>query len=389
MKSNPATVRRVLRVALGVLLPALLLAAVIYRTKFTPVPVQFHEVAVGPVVAEVMGTGTLEARIRTAISPRLQERLIEVLVDQDSPVVEGQLLARLDDAETRAQVALATASLAAASATVERVKADEARAEAVAKLARFAHGRSSELRAGNFIATAEMDKAVEQVEVAEADLNRARAAIVEAERQAVAAEMQLRFQQERLSFTRIVSPYDGLVVRRDSDPGEVVVPGGTLMDLVATNEIWVSAWVDETVLADLRTGQPVRVVFRSQPTQSHAGVVARLGRETDRETRELLVDVRLRELPPNWTLGQRANVFIETGRKPSALFVPRSFVVWRSGSPGVFVGERGRARWRPVTLGYGGMATVEVTQGLAEGERVVVSAAPGAQLTDGQRVVPP
>lgn len=389
MKSNAATSRRARRIAPGVLLPALLLAAIIYRSKLAPLPVTVHAVTAGPVVAEVMGTGTLEAHIDTTISPRLQERLLEVLVDQNSPVVEGQLLARLDDAETRAQVDVATAGLAAARATVDRVKADEARAVAVAKRARSAYDRASALRARDFIATADMDKAVEQVEVAEADVRRVRAAIVEAERHTVAAEKQLVFQQERLAFTRIASPYDGLVVRRDSDPGEVVVPGGSLLRLVATNEIWVSAWVDETVLADLATGQPARVVFRSRPAQSQPGVLARLGRETDRETREVLADVRLRELPARWTLGQRADVFIETGRKPSALFVPRSFVGWRGGNPGVFVEERGRARWRNVTLGYGNAATVEVTQGVTAGERIVVAAAPGAVLTDGQRVAPP
>jgi multidrug efflux pump subunit AcrA (membrane-fusion protein) len=60
---------------------------------------------------EVMGTGTLEARVKTTVSARIQERLAEVLVDQGDKVKAGQLLARLDDAEIKQQVAIAEATL--------------------------------------------------------------------------------------------------------------------------------------------------------------------------------------------------------------------------------------------------------------------------------------
>jgi multidrug resistance efflux pump len=113
--------------------------AVIYVARFRPLPVVGHEVTTGPLIAEILGTGTLEARVKTTISPRLQERLAEVLVDQNDAVQAGQLLARLDDGELRQQVAMAEAGLAAARATVERVRVDEARAEAVEQQARRDH----------------------------------------------------------------------------------------------------------------------------------------------------------------------------------------------------------------------------------------------------------
>ena len=346
-----------------------------------------HTVATGEVRGEVMGTGTLEARVKTVISPRIQERLAEVLADQGDAVKSGQLLARLDEAETKQQVAIADATLAAAHATVERVRADEARAQAVLKQAQLDHRRSTELLAGKIAAQADFDKSAEALQVAEADLKRSQATIVEAQSQMFTAEKTLLYQKEHLAFTEMRSPYDGLVTRRDRDPGGVVVPGSSILQLVATDEIWVSAWVDETAMKGLKAGQPARVVFRSEPAKSYAGEVARLGREADRETREFVIDVRVKELPENWMIGQRAEVFIETGRKSGIVLIPAQFVRWREGKPGVFVNDHGKARWREVALGLRGLQSVEVTQGLSAGEQIVWFLEGQKQsLTDGQRI---
>ena len=376
-----------LRRLLTWLIVAALAGLAVYRLKFNPMPVTAHTVTSGEVSGEVMGTGTLEARIKTTISPRIQERLAEVLVDQNDLVKSGQLLARLDDGELKMQVEVAEATHLAARASLERVKTDEARAQAVDKQARLNHQRVFDLMATKVTSQDELDKAIEALQVAAADVLRSQASIAEAESQVVTAEKNLAYQRERLSYTRIVSPYDGLVVRRDRDPGGVVVPGGSLLQLISTNEIWVSAWVDETAMTDLVVGQPSRVVFRSDPTKSFRGKVARLGRETDRETREFLVDVGVSELPRNWTVGQRAEVFIETGRKPQALLVPRRFVQWREGKPGVFVNQQGKASWRALTLGLNGRESLEVTQGLSSGEQVVAPRdAKQAAIREGLRI---
>ncbi|MCI0533632.1 MAG: efflux RND transporter periplasmic adaptor subunit [Verrucomicrobiales bacterium] len=368
---------------------AIVIGFAVYRVKFAPVAVLVHKAAAGPIVAEVMGTGTLEARVKTTVSPRIQERLAEVFVDQNDCVSAGQLLARLDDGELKQQVAVATATLAAARATLDRVKTDEARALAVEKQARLDHQRLSDLLTTKIASQADFDKAQEQLNVAEADVKRSRAAITEAERQVLMAEQTLLYRKEQLSFTRIVSPYDGLIVRRDRDPGGVVVPGSSILQVISTNEIWVSAWVDETAMAGLAPGQPARVVFRSEPAKSYPGKVARLGREADRETREFLVDVGAQALPTNWAVGQRAEVFLETGRKDSALVVPLRFMSWRTGAPGVFVVEDGKARWREVKVGLRGLESVEVVSGLAQGELVCKPREAKSPLADGQRVSTP
>jgi len=378
-------------IALRKLLPWLLVAAVaafaFYRFKLRPTPVIPHTVATAEVRGEVMGTGTLEARIKTTLSPRIQERLAEVLVDQGDRVQAGQLLARLDDGELKRLVEVSEAALASAQATSDRVRVDEARAQAVEQQARQDHQRVSDLIKTQVSSQAEMDKAIELLHVAESDLQRARAATVEAQQQVNLAEKNLAYQRERLTFTRILSPYAGLVTRRDRDPGGVVVPGSSLLQLISTNELWISAWVDETAAAGLALQQKARVEFRSGAGKSYPGEVARLGRETDRETREFLVDVRVEELPSNWTIGQRAEVFIETGSKSDALAVPQRFLQWQKGKPGVFIADGGKAFWREVVLGLHGRDTVEVTQGLSAGEKVVALADPKQPpLKAGQRV---
>ncbi len=389
MKPPPFMKSRAIRTAIKVLLIALVTGVVIYRVRFAVTPVEAHPVVKGEIVAEVMGTGTLEARIKTAVSSKIQGRVAEMLVDQNDRVNSGQLLVRLDDSELQQQVQIAEASLAAARASVERVRADEARSQATEKQARQEFERVSTLVTRKAVSQSDLDKAVENLRVAEADLRRVTAAITEAELQVVTAEKNLRYQEERLRDTRIVSPFDGLIVRRDRDPGDVVVPGGSILHLVSTGEMWVSAWVDETAMAGLASRQPARVVFRSEPGSLYPGEVARLGREVDRETREFLVDVRVKQLPANWAVGQRAEVYVETGRKTGVLVVPERLLAWRPEGPGVFVNDSGKARWRAVTLGMRGRGEVEILLGLGGGDRVIATREARKSLLDGNRIAVP
>lgn len=369
------------------ILVAALAGFAVYKFKFAPVPVIAHTVARGAIVGEVMGTGTLEARVTTTIGARIQERLTEVLADQGDTVRKDQLLARLDDSEVRQQVAVAAATLAAARSTAERVFADLGRSEAVLALARLDHERTSGLLATKSVSKSDADKTAEVLRIAEVDIKRSNAAIAEAQGQVVMAEKNLLYREEQLAFTEIHAPYDGLIIRRDRDPGDVLVPGASLMQVIALGEIWVSAWVDETAMPMLATGQPARLIFRSEPDRSYPGTVSRLGRETDRETREFQVDVLVTEMPKNWTIGQRAEAFIEIGREADAVLLPPAFVVWKAGRAGVFVDEAGRATWRDVTPGLRSTQHLAIIEGLNAGEQVVRPPdGQKAALTDGQRI---
>jgi HlyD family secretion protein len=372
------------------LLVLLLVAAVaLYWFMLSPLPVAEHQLERGQIVADVMGTGTLEPRVKATISPKISGRIKEVLADQGDRVVAGKLMVRLDDEELNQQVEIAKANVDSARATIDRLKADKDRALAVFSQARLNYSRVQKLVTTRAASGEEMDKATEGINVAEAGVSHAEAASVEGQTNLIAAQRTLEYHRARLADTMITAPFDGLVVRRHRDPGDVAVPGSPVLTLISTDELWVTAWVDETELAKVQAGQPARVVFRSAPDRSYPGQVARLGRETDRETREFIVDVRILELPDNWTVGQRAEAFIEIARKSDVTLLPASYLVWRDDVAGVFVNQAGRAAWRPVKVGLRNQEKVEVLEGLAAGDTVVVPSTARTALTDGRRISSP
>lgn len=360
--------------------------AVGYWVRFAPVPVDVHVIDQGELVAEVMGTGTLEAHVKTSISSKISGRVVAVMVDQGDRVEAGQVLVRLDDSDLKQQVEIAQATVDAARAAVDRLVADRERAAAILAQARRDYTRTQGLLAQDNASSVEFDKAVEALSVAQAELSRAQAAVEEGRKQLAAAEKTLLYQRARLADTVVEAPFDGLIVRRSRDPGDVVVPGTEILHLISTAEMWVSAWVDETAMARLRAGQSARVVFRSEPQRAYTGRVVRLGREVDRESREFIVDVLVEVLPENWAVGQRAEVYIETARKDGVTRLPATLLVRRDGQMGVFVLDGGRAAWRAVELGLRGTAGVEVVAGLEPGEKVITPAKGSGTLRAGRRV---
>jgi HlyD family secretion protein len=294
----------------------------------------------------------------------------------------------LEDTEYRQQVGVAEADVAAAAAAIERLQAEQNRADAVLAQARVTHERLALAAAVSATSQQELDKATEALAIAEAEVSRAATAIIEGQKRLVAAERHLDYQRARLDDTTIEAPFDALVVRRDREAGDVVTAGSSVLRLVSLAEMWVTAWVDETELARLGEGQSARVVFRSEPATAYPGVVVRIGREADRETREIVVDVRAERLPANWAVGQRAEVYIRTDRREGVTTLPAGLLLVRDGKPGVMVDDAGRAGWREVAVGLRGRELVEIASGLVPGDIVVlpVDRRPGT-LKDGRRII--
>jgi len=362
-------------------------AFVVWWLMLSPVKVTTHQVTAGTVSAEVLGTGTLEARVTATVGPKMTGLITRVAVDQGDRVKGDDTLIELEDTDYKQQVGVAEEDVAVAVAAIERLDAEKRKAQAVLSLARLTHQRQEQAAAANASSQQELDRTAEALAIAEAELTRTQAAIAEGQRRRAAAEKTLEFQRARLSDTTVKAPFDALVIRRDRDAGDVVTAGSSVLQLASLDEMWITAWVDETELSRLAAAQSVRVVFRSEPGTEYAGVVARLGRETDRETREIVVDVRVDRLPDTWAIGQRAEVYIGVDQRENVTVIPAGLLLRREGRTGVMVNEGGKARWRTVVVGLHGRENIEIMDGLEPGDVVVSpAAASGGELTDGRRI---
>ncbi len=364
----------------------LLVGGIVYQIRFAPLTVQGVSPKRQTIVSTVMGTGTLEARVSTTISPKIAGRISEVLADQGDTIEEGQLLVQLDDEELQQQVEIAQANLEAARAALQRLMADKSRAIAVFEQSRRHHARMQSLKEKSAATQEDVDRAVESLAIATADVNRAEAGIAEGQKGLLSAEKTLEYHRARLADTQMKAPFRGLVVDRQREAGDIAVPGSAVLTVISTDILWISAWVDETEMAKLSASQPARITFRSQPDHDYPGTINRLGKQVDRETREFVVDVQVSQLPANWAVGQRAEVFIETQRQDNALTVPSSALHRRKNEDCVFIGENGTARWKAVTLGLRGRESTEVLKGLSESDIILLVPTDQTALTDGRRV---
>jgi HlyD family secretion protein len=360
--------RKSVKAAIVILIGALL----IYRVRFAPVQVETCKVMQDTIVAETLGTGTLEARVRAAVSPKISGRIAEVLADQGDRVVKGQRLLLLDDEDLRQQVEMAEAEVSVAHAGVEKAESDIQRAEAVEREAKAYHARVSEIASSGAMSLDSLEKAQKQMQVAQAELVSAKTAMAETQKRVIKAQAAYRYAEAQLAYTVVCAPFDGVIVKRNRDPGDVVVPGSAAMEIISLDELWISAWVDETQLGHIAVGQPAKVVFRSNGHQELVGTVARIAPQADRESRELLVDVSIEKLPEKWAIGQRAEVYIQTAHKKNASVIPHRAVTWRQRKPGVFVIENSRARWREITLGIEGRSHVEAVSGVEPDQTLMI-----------------
>ncbi len=324
-----------------------------------PVPVVAVHPQRGPLVAEVFGTGTLEAKVVVSFSAKMIDKVVEVLVDQGDTVADGQVLARLEATDYEHSVQVAEAGVGQSQAELAKARLDIA--------------RKRELLQTASISQAEFDTYEAAYRVGEAKLKN--------------AEAQLGFARARLADTVIYSPVAGLVMTRNLEVGDTVVPGTPIFRIADTRVLWITAMVDERVAGGLRVGQPARVTFRTRPGQSFPGRPARLAEEADRVTEEREADVTVEQLPPDWFVGAKADVYIETAREVGALQVPKSAVAPRGDQPGVFVITGGHTRWQPVRLELIGRDTVELAGGVDARDLVITDPFAGKQpLADGQRV---
>ncbi|MDN3564530.1 efflux RND transporter periplasmic adaptor subunit [Paeniroseomonas aquatica] len=280
-------------------------------------------------------------------------RILEVPVEEGDGVRRGQLLARLDDALPAAQAAQAEAAVREAEAAL-----------AIAQ---------SDLRRSTELARSES--------VARQILEQRQSAALQAEARLLAARARRDEAAARLGQTRILAPTDGTIARRSILPGAVTIPGQEALRLIRDSRLELDARVPELDLAALRPGQPVLVRHGSREIMAQVRALAPV---VGSDTRLGIVHVAL---PAD--SGLRPGMFAQAEFRPEAqpgLIVPQEAVVFREGRPFAFVVPAGsdRAALRPLTTGLRRGGVVDVTRGLAEGERVVITGA--GFLSDGDRV---
>ena len=337
----------------------------------SPVPVETCAPSRERFADGVFGTGTLEAKNRVSISPHGTGQVVKLYADQGDEIRKGELLAELFADDIVQQLRIAEAELEVARETVRRTEAELVSAKATLDLAESSHTRAEALFRNEVETESEYEKALGARDVARAAYDQAAVRKREAELEVVRQEAQIGYWKTKLSETKLLAPFDGFVVRRNREAGAVVNPGVSIMDVADGSEIWASVWVDETRFADIRPGQRATIELRALKGQTFGGVVRRLARETDRETREHLVDIALEHLPETWSLGERLEATIAVGPEEDRLAVPSATVRWKEGAPFLLVLRDGRIRRQPVRLGVRTPAKTEILDGLAGNDLVV------------------
>ena len=345
---------------------------------WSPVRVEVARVDRGTIIQQAFGRGTIESQREAAVGFDLVGRLSEVLVDEGDRVTLGQELARLETNQAQADLRSAQTGVGAARASLQRLAAEEERARALLATAEREAARTLALFEAGAVPGQQRDETSDRLRVAHAELDRVLAQRSEATRGIDVAAGGA--EQRRVAMVRatLLAPFEGLVTRRMREPGDTVSIGSTVLRIVDTSRVVVSAAVDETMLPLLATDQPAEIFFPGA-AEPVTGRVSRISWEADRQTHELLVEVTPLQLERRVAIGQRADVRVEVGRHEDVLRLPVRMIHHDERGAFVYADRAGRvAQVRP-RLGLTGDDLVEILEGLVEGE--VVLAAPGAIAT--------
>jgi len=364
---------------------------------------------------EAVGTGFVRAKVTIGAGAKINGVVLKTFVDQGDVVRKGQVLAELQNQDLRSQLGQAAnlaqaqqsairsaqANLAAAKARLQGSISDVAKAQAGLRLAEINFHRAKSLYENQVWSKEALDSAEtaflqEQEDVHNAEALRAsaqeqvRAAegeVTASEQTAAGSEAAVRFERANLQFSVVTSPVDGYVVTRDLEEGATVVPGLSIFTIAESRVIWVSVNIDEREMDQLKVGQPATITLRSSPGRKIPGVVARIAKEADPVTEEVLVDVAFSQQPPDVKLNETAEVRILKSEKQAKVLPQTALVSGRDGSA-VWTVSHGKLQLSPVLLGIRDKrGYVEVLNGVSESQHVLVQAnAGGLSLSDAQRV---
>lgn len=300
--------------------------------QFTPPPTN---VEVAPVTSETVretfqALGTVEAAERVTVASEIDGIVLELPFEEGRYAKRGQLLARLNDAELRAEVG---------------------RAAALRDQARLNFDRARSLFEQQITSSQERDNASAVLGVAEANLNLARA---------------------RLAKTRILAPFDGSVGRRLVSPGAFLRAGDVITDLARIDVVKITFAAPEVYLARLRRGAQVAVTAVAYPGKKFTGSVDVVDPLLDAGTRSARLIARVPNPKAELRPGMSADVHAVLDERPGALTIPAEAVFAEGDQNFVYrVGPESTVTRRAVKLGTRQEGRVEVLEGLAGGDQIV------------------
>jgi len=319
-----------------------------------------RELARRTIRSELMLTGTIEPDRSARLAAQVDGEVVALEVREGTAVREGQVLVKIDPSRLAAAL-------------------DEARADSLAARAQLEDGRRVLERDRSLFERQGLSR--ERLERSETDVLRFDAAEARARARIAGLEAQL-------ADTEVKAPFDGYILERSVELGDVVKNGTPLL-VVASRTLHALVPVSEIALSGIAEGAKVRL----SSDKGAGGCAARIRRirpRIDPSTRT--ADVEVAPGPDacdvRWLPGMLVRATFTLAERPNVLAVPVEAVALRpDGSRSVFVVEGDVARQRKVTTGLEGGGWVEITGGLAERDKVIVQGF--EKLKDGVAVAQP
>lgn len=366
--------------------------------------------AVSPQARPLVRTLQLSARVasssRVDLGSTITGRVSEVLVREGQTLRRGQPLLRLESEELGAALAQAQANERLVAARLAGLRGSGRRAAeaAVAQTDSVLQAAASELRrarelvAQGFVSQSRLDEAQRAVDVALAQQSSARAQReANAEQGSELAQAQAQLSQAvaataaaraRLEQASLSAPADAKLLLRAVEPGQIVQPGRTLLSLALDTPLQLVAQADERYLEQLQIGQPASVLADAFPSARFAARLVAIAPLVDAQRGAIELKFELVPAaaapPPFLREDMTLSIEVETARRERATVLPLSALRQERGPDAavVWLAQDGRVVERELRLGLRTLDAVEVLQGLAATDLVLLGATP----EPGQRV---
>ncbi|MEO0324496.1 MAG: efflux RND transporter periplasmic adaptor subunit [Myxococcota bacterium] len=327
-------------------------------------PVRYVVASTGDGAAARTFSGTAAAGESSRLSFRVAGRILAVEVDVGDRVEEGQLVARLDDADYDLQVREARANTASARATLRNAEAQ--------------YRRTRELYENN--------------NASRSDLDNARAQSESAQMQVASVSQRVQLLERQKAYTRLEAPAAGVISSVDAEVSENVQAGTPIATLQSGDQLQVDIGVPESLIRRVSRGAAATVSFEALGDRSFAGRVFEVGVSTGQNRAAYPVTVRLpEEASADVRPGMAAEVELtfEANEGDATLRLPSSAVGEDRQGRFVFEVERtepgfGVVHRRGVTIGELTTQGVAVLEGVDDGQLIVSAGV--ARITDGLRV---